>query len=57
MDMAHSAAAYEKKPELQGSHKIRIFLSNCHGMGQAVYGFLLIFYLLIQTREGTTKDL
>ena len=57
MDMAHSAAAYEKKPELQGSHKIRIFQSNCHGMGQAVYGFLLIFYLLIQNREGTTKDL
>ena len=48
MDMAHSAAAYEKKPELQGSNKIRIFLSNCHGMGQAVYGFLLIFSLLIQ---------
>ena len=57
MDMAHSAAAYEKKPELQGSHKIRIVQSNCHGMVQAVYGFLLIFYLLIQNREGTTKDL
>ena len=57
MDMAHSVASYEKKPELQGSHKIRIFLSNCHGMGQAVYGCLLIFYLLIQNREGTTKDL